>query len=77
MVDTPNIASPDYMDLIKRLTTEFDTGPVVLRIGGVTSDHMRDVWSQQVLEAAKTVAKSTGELAWGHWVTIHHWLRGC
>jgi hypothetical protein len=57
--DVPGLASPDYIALLKRLAS-FNTGPLALRIGGISADRLKTVWSDDILNALVKVNKATG-----------------
>jgi hypothetical protein len=62
--DVPGLASPDYITLLKRLAA-FNTGPLALRIGGISADRLKTVWSDDILNALVKVHQATGALGPG------------
>lgn len=57
--DVEEVASRDYMALLRRLTA-FDTGAMTMRIGAITADRMKGVWSTAQTTALRIINKWTG-----------------
>ncbi|KAI8471732.1 MAG: hypothetical protein J3K34DRAFT_458144 [Monoraphidium minutum] len=58
LVDIEGVAHPDFIGFIKHLT-EFDTGPMLIRVGAYSADRLVKPWPGSVYKALATLHKAT------------------
>jgi hypothetical protein len=57
--DIEGVAHPDYINLVKHLT-EFETGPMLVRVGAYSADRLTKPWPGTVYKALGALHNATG-----------------